>query len=644
MNKTGFAKDSIIVAISAITIGTATSPIAVPIMQAACTHRPLDSSALAMLFFTDGGWHAYLSTIISIATKSATVAYFAAWIAIVAAAFVLYVLYSRAAKPKRIADNDSPLGSASIIKSPAELRRKNDFWNGKGVPEHAGLVLGCCRKGYFYDHSIPHYLCVAKTGAGKSQTMVIPSLHLGMAAGVNLLVTGKSELVELTGEKAREVGYRQIIIDVTGYPGASRFNPIDLVAEYAENGMRGEAQKTARQIAADLIPLGGEANTYFPKSARACLTATILAVAFSDADRERKNMASVADMISIGTTGPGRDPSAPLKDYILGLGPNHPAFGPAGDFLSDGGLTTAGKNVVSTLKESLTIFNDDDIRRSTATSTVSITDLFREKSVVYCHLPEEGDPYQVIYAAFFNQWWRVAQAEAKRNGGRLPRKTIILGDEWGNMGRVECTGQMVTLGRSMGLSANLFVQNLKQLNAYNTSGDNGAGKAKILGSIGGKVALSLSDNEDAEEFSKSVGKRTVRTQSISEQHQNGAKHGTGQNLSETADDVIHPWEWKNRVAIRDGGIVVKGGENAAPGHEGVFEMPLAYANKTPAGLFFGLGTEEQEHRKRATFFATAQACDCGREEEVLTWLPNFNAATAENMKAEVLDDEFSAWD
>lgn len=54
-------------------------------------------------------------------------------------------------------------------------------------------------------------------------------------------------------------------------------------------------------------------------------------------------------MVNLGTTGEGKDPLAPLKDYIRSneIGPTHPAYAPAADFLSDGGVTTAGKNVLT---------------------------------------------------------------------------------------------------------------------------------------------------------------------------------------------------------------------------------------------------------------------------------------------------------
>lgn len=205
-----------------------------------------------------------------------------------------------------------------------------------------------------------------------------------MAKGWNLIVTGKEELLELTGDKAVELGYGRVVFDLRGYPGANCFSPVDLIADYAESGRVDKAQRTARQTAADLIPLGGEGNTYFPKAARSALTACLLIVAMADIPREQKNVASVCYLVNRGTTGDGKDPSLPLKEFIRGesVGPDHPAYGAAADFLSDGGVTTAGKNVLSTLEEALTIFNGEGVRRITAKSDFSICGMIRRKTVV----------------------------------------------------------------------------------------------------------------------------------------------------------------------------------------------------------------------------------------------------------------------
>lgn len=575
--------------------------------------------------------------------------------------FLVLFGYSVAKEGERTREVDRGIyGDARVIRGAAELNRRNDFWDGTGMPERAGLVLGADVRGYWFDSSVPHALTCGKTGSGKTQLQVLETMHLAMAAGWNVVSTGKPEVLELTADKARELGYETVVLDLTGYPGASRYNPIGLVADAVEAGDTDAAVRTARQVAVDLVPLGGEKNTYFPKAARNMLAACILVVCTADIPRNQKNLASVAALVDRGTAGEDpKDPSAPLKDYIRGLGPSHPAFSPASDLLGDGGATTAGKNVVSTLKEVLGIFSDGALRAVTSESTVSIRDLIEKKTVLYIEMLDEGDPYGVVYTCFLNQWWQVAQQACKENGGRMPHETALVLDEIGNLNvRVACLPAIATLGRSMKIHEYLFVQNLKQLNAYNEPGDGGAGRDKLVGSIGTKVALSLSEPDDFKFFTALAGKRTVRSMGTSSQNGSG-RSSSGTSYSETAVPLINEWEWQQRIPIRDGLIAIKGGENSKPGREGVFEFPLDYANRTPAGSFFGLGDEEAERQKRSAYYARAKASAQDEAYEVPEpWCPEFDVddetddddetAPDDVFKADeenaTFEDEWAAWD
>lgn len=555
--------------------------------------------------------------------------------------------------------DDGIYGDAHVIRGAAGLNRANDFWDGRGTPARAGLVLGATAKGYWFDSSVPHALTCGKTGSGKTQLQVLETMHLTLAAGWNVVSTGKPEVLELTAEKARELGYEIVVLDLTGYPGASRYNPIGLVADAVEAGDTDAAVRTARQVAVDLIPLGGEKNTYFPKAARNMLAACILVVCTADVPRKQKNLASVAALVERGTAGDDpKDPSAPLKGYIRGLGPTHPAFSPASDLLGDGGATTAGKNVVSTLKEALSIFSDGALRAVTSESSVSIRDLIERKTAAYIEMLDEGDPYGVVYTCFLNQWWQVAQQVCKESGGRMPHETALVLDEIGNLNvKVACLPAIATLGRSMRIHEYLFVQNLKQLNSYNEPGDGGAGRDKLVGSVGTKVALSLSEPEDFKFFTSLVGKRTVRSMGTSSQKGQG-RTSVGTSYNEAAVPLINEWEWQQRIPIRDGLIAIKGGENSKPGREGVFEFPLDYASRTPAGPFFGLGDEQAERAKRAAYYARAKASADGAKYEVPEpWCPEFEAGNGADddevapddvFKADednaALSDEWAAWD
>ena len=164
---------------------------------------------------------------------------------------------------------------------------------------------------------------------------------------------------------------------------------------------------------------------------------------------------------------------------------------------------------------------------------------------------------------------------------------------------------------------------------------------------GGKVALSLANPDDFDYFTRLAGKRTVRTQNAGTSKQGngiGAVGSSSENYTERADDLIHAWEWQNRVPVRDVLIVIKGGENAKPGREGVFKMPVTYASNTPAGAFFGLGTEDENDEKRRRFRQEMEAA-ASSAEPVDTWVPDFEACkSAATAQEQVAGDEWSAWD
>lgn len=648
-----YRSSAVLAAVFAVIFDAACYPIVAPVIACALAGSVFDWPSwidsigpdLWLAFWASGAWLPHLPPML----------------AALALLFLVLFGYAVAKDAETAREVDGGIyGDSHIVSGVAELGRRNDFWDGSGTPARAGFVLGANKGGYWYDSSVPHAISIGKTGSGKSQFQVLEDMHMFLAAGWNVISTGKPEILELTADKARELGYEAIVLDLTGYPGASRYNPIGLVADAVEAGDTDGAVRTARQVAVDLIPLGGEKNTYFPKAARNMLAACILVVCTADIPRRQKNLASVAALVERGTAGEDpKDPSAPLKDYIRGLGPTHPAFSPASDLLGDGGATTAGKNVVSTLKEALSIFSDGALRAVTSESSVSISHLIERKTAVYIEMLDEGDPYGVVYTCFLNQWWQMAQRACKENGGRMPHETALVLDEIGNLNvKVACLPAIATLGRSMKINEHLFVQNLKMLNAYNEPGDGGAGRDKLIGSIGTKVALSLSEPEDFKFFTALAGKRTVRSMGTSSQKGAG-RSSSGTSYNEAAVPLINEWEWQNRIPIRDGLIAIKGGENSKPGREGVFEFPLDYANRTPAGPFFGLGDEEAEREKRAAYYARARAAAEGDAYEApAPWCPEFDVddetgdddevAPDDVFKADeenaTFEDEWAAWD
>ena len=60
---------------------------------------------------------------------------------------------------------------------------------------------------------------------------------------------------------------------------------------------------------------------------------------------------------------------------------------------------------------------------------------------------DEGSPYNAIAAVLFEQLYAAVYSIADAAGGKLPRPVSILGDEWGNLPKVECLPSLLSLGR-----------------------------------------------------------------------------------------------------------------------------------------------------------------------------------------------------
>ena len=632
---------------------------------AAAVTAPIGTSAVSMMLFDQqiaspgsliqtfaangaiGGWKAFIA---EASTSGSFTISVVVWTAMVAVAVVLSVAYIKLNDRERQAETNA-LGSAVLIDSPRERRLRNVCWDGRGEAPGPSLVFGFEKGRMIGDPAFAHGWVDAKSGAGKSRSIGYASLYWNVKAGASVIYTARKLTdYKLCSQAIEDLGIKTFLIDLEKPKRGARFNLMDAVNACVAAGDTAGAQRASRQLAADLIK-HNERNPYFSNAARALLSAVILIVALSDEARpNQKNLVSVCDIIRRGMTGEGRDPATPLKNYIRKLGTNHPAYKAAAEFLQDNG-TTAGRNVASTLMTGITVIGDEGIEWMLSGSDFTLQQLATEQCVLFPHCLGEDDPYNVILAAMYNQLWTALQDVASRNGEKLPRPFVILGDEWGNLPRVSCLGEMVSLGRSMDLHVFIFVQNMAQLNKYNDPGDGGAGVDKLLGSMNLQIAMSvMKAHPDGEYFSKLCGNRTVLSTSQGSTYQGGmgfGKEARSTSRSERSVELIAPSSFKDRVPLRDGIVVVKGGENGAPSHEGVFNMPIADATKINAVReFFRLGTPEQDRRRCEEMEDVISMKARWSSRETPRWCPiQYGQPAAQKPTlANIEDDEWSRWD
>lgn len=538
------------------------------------------------------------------------------------------IAYSTALNAR--AEDGGVLGDAHV-KTGREVIKGSMTWDGSTIPSSRGFVYGFTKY-----RSKPCYLYEPKkmifvsgaTGSGKSRFLYLPSIDLlsygdasnGSEPATLVVSDVKNELIELTGDELARRGYRVLLLDTQHPYRGQRFNPLKQVLDLHAEGRDQEAEQAADAIA-ELVVQDDEKGkgSHWTASARGLLSALVLLVSMSDeCPKESKHLATVCEVLDRGTEAEGDDPSEPLKTVFRSLPSGHPAKGRASQFISSGGNEL--RSILSTLKVALRPFSSAPVAWMTSGSDIDPQTVLTEKSAVFLHVLDEGSPYNCIAAIFLSQLWASVQAVADVNGGRLPRPVQILGDEWGNLPRVECLPALLSLARSYGMFWVGATQGVSQLNKYGERD----GRRKILANCGVKIAMKLAEEEDRRYFTELIGKTTRHTQGTSSGR---AASGTSSSTSysESADDVIHTWEWRGMAPDRDGIIVVKHADNGMPAcRAGVFRSPVTDCTNTPTKEHFDLGTPEHEAERRRTFQRRLDASATEKmREEAPTWCPEW---------------------
>lgn len=534
------------------------------------------------------------------------------------------IAYSSA--PNARGEDGGVLGDAHV-KTGREVVRGSVTWDGSANPSSRGFVYGFTKR-----RGKPCYLFEPKkmifvsgaTGSGKSRFLYLPSIDLfsygdgsnGSEPATLVVSDVKNELVELTGDELARRGYRVLLLDTQHPYRGQRFNPLRQVLDLHAEGRDQEAEQAADAIA-ELVVQDDEKGkgSHWTASARGLLSALVLLVSMSDeCPEESKHLATVCEVLDRGTEDEGDDPAEPLKSVFRALPSGHPAKNRASQFVSSGGNEL--RSILSTLKVALRPFSSAPVAWMTSGSDIDPRSVLENKSAVFLHVLDEGSPYNCIAAIFLSQLWASVQATADSNGGRLPRPVQILGDEWGNLPRVECLPALLSLGRSFQIYWTGATQGISQLNKYGERD----GRRKILANCGVKVAMKLAEEEDRRYFTELIGKTTRHTQGTSSSKAaSGSSAST--SYSERADDVVHAWEWRDMAPDRDGIVVVKHADNGMPTERaGVFRSPVTDCTKTPTKEHFDLGTPEHETEKRRAYQRRLDEAAAGKMgERVIPW-------------------------
>lgn len=394
-----------------------------------------------------------------------------------------------------------------------------------------GLVLGMDKRGrkFYCNTEDTHSLVLGATRAGKSRTVVLPSICTLALAGESMVVIDpKSELYCYTYPFLERLGYEVITIDFLSPDKSTRYNFLQPVIDAVNIGNNALAVTRARDIATMLVPdESTKAEPIWVNGERAVITAGILCTVMENRGHpELQNLSNVYHFLMTMGKADAKG-KTPLSRYLKRLPQDHPAklvaevaeVAPSkmrGSFFASGGTT-------------LSLFTDPSLHAMTAATDFDLYATGERKRAVFIILPAHRKTFYSIASLFVYQHYQALADQANTHGGRLARRVNFLCDEFGNFSKIPDFATILTSCGSAGVRWHLFLQDFAQLDDIYGKENSGT----IRGNTETWVYLRSNNNETLKNVCESLGKYTIRSQGES-----NSNSGESASYSLTGRDLL----------------------------------------------------------------------------------------------------------
>lgn len=463
-------------------------------------------------------------------------------------------------------------GDAWLESRSSRIARRCPVWNGKGAAK--GLVAtGCIGSGIAMVPAV-HCLIRAGSGAGKSRRALAPSIAAAIDRNAHGIPTSvivhdpKSEIRAWTEPLARKAGMRVVAIRLDDPVRSARYNPLDrAISALKTEGLPG-AVSELRELSSTIVPDAfSSGQRFFTDASRNLLTGLcLLAITDGRIPDGARNLSTVLALLE------PRDGKSAVKS-LEELAADLPAGSPARQFLlvasSNGG---GGEALVSTARNYLMSFCDDDVSRMLWDGEVDLASVGRKPTILYIASATDRGDRGALVSCIFSQALSALRETARLSGGRLPAETLLAIDEGSGIPKIpRLLGDLAEV-RSIGLHVVFVLQNTHLLEAR--CGYSRAESDALLALLGTQVILSVESVGEAEEISKRLGDYSVKTtgQSSTKGTQSSS---SGKSFSVARRPLITPSELMTWSACENGALVIDP------------EGPMAIASRDITETFLG---------------------------------------------------------
>ena len=463
-------------------------------------------------------------------------------------------------------------GDAWLESRPSSVARRCPVWDGREAARGM-VVAGSVGDGLATVPAV-HSLIRAGSGAGKTRRALAPSIAAAIDRNAHGIPTSvivhdpKSEIRAWTEPLARRSGMEVVAIRLDEPVKSARFNPLDrAISALGTEGVAG-AVAELRELSSAIVPDAfSSGQRFFTDASRNLLTGLCL-LAITD-ERVPDGARNLSTVLALLEPRDGKSAVKSLEELAADL----PAGNPARQFLlvasSNGG---GGEALVSTARNYLMSFCDDDVSRMLWGGEVDLASVGRKPTILYISSATDRGDRGALVSCIFSQALSALRETARLSGGRLPAETLLAIDEGSGIPKIpRLLGDLAEV-RSIGLHVVFVLQNTHLLEAR--CGYSRAESDALLALLGTQVVLSVESVGEAEEISKRLGDYSVRT--TGESSTKGTQSSSsGKSFSVARRPLITPSELMAWSARENGALVIDA------------EGPMALASRDITETFLG---------------------------------------------------------